>query len=144
MPGRWLARIGHRVLHTDTFALMLSPAIADFQFEAPAGINRACHYFAVLRALLGALRFDICGDLASLTEDIGAISVLTAIQASYYAFMLVLFSGFGTERLATLDFSDGFVTRAVSYVLVICAVCLLTSSACFWPPRRTCQPQLED
>jgi len=144
MPGRWLARIGHRMLHTDTFALMLSPAIADFQFEAPTGIGRAYHYFAILRALFGALRFDICGDLVRLTEDIGAISVLTTIQASYYAFMLVLFSGLGTERVATLDFGDGLVTRTVSYMLVICAVCLLTSSACFWPPRRTCQPQIED
>jgi hypothetical protein len=144
MPGSWLARIGHRMLHTDTFTLMLSPAIADFQFEAPAGISRACHYFAILRAFFGALRFDICGDLVRLTEDIGAISVLTAIQASYYAFMLVLFSGLGTERVATLDLNDGLVTRTVSWVVVICAVCLVTSSACFWPPRRTCQSQIGD
>jgi hypothetical protein len=144
VPGRWLARIGHRLLHTDTFALMLSPAIADLQFEGPTGIGRACHYFAILRAFLGALRFDICGDVVRLTEDIGAIGVLTTIQASYYAFMLVLFSGLGTERVATLDFSDGLITRTVSYVLVICAVCLLTSSACFWPPRRTCQTDAQD
>jgi len=144
MPERWLSRIGRRVLHTDTFALMLSPAIADFQFEAPTGIARACHYFAMVRAFVGALRFDICGDLATVTEDIGAISVLTTIQASYYAFMLVLFSGLGTERLSTLNTGSELVTRIVSYVLVICAVCLLTSSACFWPPRRTCQSQTED
>ncbi len=144
MRGRWLSRIGRRTLHTDTFALMLSPAIADFQFEAPTGIALACHYFAIVRALVGALRFDVCGDLATLTEDIGAITVLTAIQASYYAFMLVLFSGLGTERLSTLDMGSDLVTRIVSYSLVICAVCLLTSSACFWPPRRTCQSQTGD
>lgn len=144
MPGRWLSRIGRWMLHTDTFALMLSPAIADFQFETPTGIARACHYYAIVRALVGALRFDICGDLATLAEDIGAITVLTTIQASYYAFMLVLFSGLGTERVATLDVGSDLVTRIVSYVLVICAVCLLTSSACFWPPRRTCQSQPED
>jgi hypothetical protein len=132
------------MLHTDTFALMLSPAIADFQFEAPTGIGRASHYFAILRAFFGALRFDICGDLVRLTEDIGAIGVLTTIQASYYAFMLVLFSGLGTERVATLDLGDGLITRTVSYLLVICAVCLLISSACFWPPRRTCQTEAED
>jgi hypothetical protein len=58
--------------------------------------------------------------------------------------MLVLFSGLGTERVSRLDFGDGLVARTASCTLVISAVCLLTSSVCFRPPRRTCQLQTED
>lgn len=138
MRGTWLARIGGRLLHADTFALMLSPAIADVQFEAPArGFVRPGHYCALLRAFAGALWFDLSADLLTLSDDLAAIGVLTAVQAGYYGFMLVLLSGLGTERLSTLDTAGGFITRALSYLLVIAIACVLTSSACFWPARRT-------
>ena len=144
MPGRWFSRLGRWMLHADTFALMLSPAIADVQFEAPTGVARWRHHYAMLRAFTGALWFDISGDLLTLSSDLAAIGVLTAIQSSYYAFMLVLFSGLGTERLSTLDFDRPFIARLTYYVFAICVVCVVTSSACFWPPRRTCQTQRED
>jgi len=144
MPGRWFSRLGRWLLHADTFALMLSPAIADVQFEAPLGIARWRHHYAMLRALTGALWFDISDDLITLSSDLAAIGVLTAIQSLYYAFMLVLFAGLGTERLSTLDIDGPFIARLTYYVVTICVVCVVTSSACFWPPRRRCQTQFED
>jgi hypothetical protein len=138
MPGTWLARIGGRLLHADTFALMLSPAIADLQFEAPAqGFARPKHYCATVWAFAGALWFDISTDLLSLTDDLPTIGVLTAVQGCYYSFMLVLLSGLGTGRLSTIDMNGDVVTRVFSYMLAVALACVLTSTACFWPPRRT-------
>jgi len=143
--GTWFARIGGRVLHADTFALMLSPAIADLQFEAATRtVARPDAYCAVLRAFAGALWFDLSGDLLTLSDDLSAIGVLTAVQACYYSFMLVLLSGLGTDRLSTLVVRDGLVTRVFWYVLAIGVACVVTSSACFWPPRRTSDASCED
>ena len=144
MPGSWFSRIGRRVLHADTFALMLSPAIADVQFEAPTDGAQWRHHYAMLRAFAGALWFDVSGDLLTLSSDLAAIGVLTAIQSSYYAFMLVLFSGLGTERVSTLELDGAFIAHLTYYVFAICVVCVVTSSACFWPPRRTGHRQSED
>ena len=145
MPGSWMARVGLRLLHRDTFDMMLSPAIADFQFEtATRSAAQPADYCAVFRAMLGALWFDVSGDLLALKGDADMIALLTLLQTSYYTFMLVLLSGLGTGTLAALEMDGGLVTRAVSYVAALSAACLLTSSACYWPPRRTCQSQPED
>lgn len=145
MAGNWMVRIGRRLLHADTFEMMLSPAIADFQFEtttrSAAGPGDYC---AVFRALLGALWFDISGDLLALKNDADMIALLTVLQTSYYTFMLVLLSGLGTGTLAAIDIDSGLLSRALSYVAALSVACLLTSSACFWPPRRTCRPQREE
>jgi hypothetical protein len=138
MPGTWLSRIGRRALHAESFALILSPAIADLQFEAAAPqFATPLRYYAVLRAFAGALWFDICNDLRAMRDDVSMIGVLTAIQGSYYSFMLVLLSGFGTARPAQMHFDDSIAVRGLAYVAAITVASMLTSSACFWPPRRT-------
>jgi hypothetical protein len=145
MPGNWVARVGLRLLHRDTFEMMLSPAIADLQFETMArSAARPGDYCAVFRALLGALWFDLSSDLLALKSDAETIALLTLLQTSYYTFMLVLLSGLGTGTLAAFEMDSDLVTRALSYVAGVSIACLLTSSACFWPPRRTCQTQTED
>lgn len=137
MTGRWIARIGFRLLHRETFTMVLSPAIADLQFETAArGAARTCDYCGVLRALIGAFCVDISADVRTLADDLPTIGVMTAIQASYYGFMLVLLSGLGTGKLSTLDI-DSFVSRGCYYLLAISIASVATSSACFWPPRRT-------
>jgi hypothetical protein len=137
MPGEWLSRLGRRLFHADTFALMVSPAIADLQFEHPNGIARPRHYYALLRAFTGALWFDISGDLITLSNDLVPICVLTAVQGSYYTFMLLLLSGLGAGRLSALELDSGVITRAFYYLFAIAVAGVMTSSACFWPPRRT-------
>ena len=138
MPGTWLSLIGRRVLHAESFVLMLSPAIADLQFETARSSSAApLHYFAVLRAFAGALWFDISGDLLAMRDDLSMIGVLTAIQASYYTFMLVLLSGFGTGRPVQMQIDEGVLVRGLGFVAGIAFASIVTSSACFWPPRRT-------
>ena len=137
MPGTWLSSIGRRVLHAESFALMLSPAIADLQFETTGSPFAPLHYFAVLRAFAGALWFDISGDLLAMRDDVSMIGVLTAIQASYYTFMLVLLSGFGTGRPLQMQLDESVVGRGLGFVAGIAFLSIVTSSACFWPPRRT-------
>jgi len=139
MPGTWISRIGVSILHADTFALMLAPAIADLQFEAPTReAVRPHHYAGVLRAFAGALCFDIAADVLSLGHDLGTIATLTILQASYYSFMLILLSGLGTNKLMALDVHAPEVVHAIYYIIAICAACVVTTSVCFWPSRREC------
>ena len=137
MTGDWLWRIGLRLLHRDTLAMMLAPAIADLQFETGTRRAGVSDYWHVLRALAGALWFDLCADLTALRRDVDMIALLTALQTSYYTFMLVLLSGFGTARLSAMEFDAALTVRAASYVAGVTLACLVTSSACFWPARRS-------
>lgn len=138
MAGTWLSRIGRRVLHAESFALMLSPAIADLQLESmDSPFVAPLHYVAVLRAFAGALWFDVSGDLLVMRDDLPMIGVLTAIQASYYTFMLVLLSGFGAGRPLQMQIDDGVMVRGLCFVAGIALASIATSSACFWPPRTT-------
>jgi hypothetical protein len=144
MTGSWIAHIGRRLLHRETFTMMLSPAIADLQFEAAArGIAGPCEYGGILRALTGALWFDLSGDLVALRGDVDMIALLTLLQTIYYTFMLVLLSGFGTARPSSIDMDAAMVTRALSYVAGVGIACFATSFACFWPPRRTSDAPIE-
>ena len=146
MPGGWFSWIGQRLLHADTFALMLSPAIADLQFEAPAFVDavRLRHYEAVLKAFIGALCFDVANDLQTLANDVGMIAVLAILQASYYTFMLILLSGLGAGSIATLDLRSPAALHAFCYVVAVCVACIVTTAVCFWPPRRTFENRLSD
>ena len=137
MPGTWLAQIAQRYLHGETFALVVSPAIADMQFESPAGyVVRARHYLAVWKALAGALSCDVVADLQSLRDDLPTLATLTLLQVSYYAFLLLLLSGLGTGPLSP-DAFDTAAMHAVGYVVGIALLCLIPTAACFWPPRRS-------
>ncbi len=138
MPGTWLALIAQRYLHGETFALVVSPAIADMQFESPAGyVLRARHYFAIWKALAGALASDVVADVQSLRDDLPTLATLTFVQVSYYVFLLMLLSGFGTGRLSSYHPDQATAMRAVGYVMVIALLCLIPTAACFWPPRRS-------
>ena len=137
MPGTWIARLGERVLHAETFALMLSPAIADLQFEAPArAALRWCHYVAVLKAFVAAFCCDVVGDILSLRDDIPAVAMLTLLQSSYYTFMLVLLSGFGTAKLSAHHLEEAATAHNLCSIAAIVIACMVPTMACFWPPRR--------
>jgi len=136
MPGTWLAQIGRRYLHGETFALVVSPAIADMQFESPAGyLLRARHYLAVWRALVGALRCDVVADLQSLRDDLPALATLMLLQVSYYAFLLLLLSGTGKVSVHQPD--QATALHAMGYLVAIALVCLIPTATCFWPSRRS-------
>jgi hypothetical protein len=137
MPGTWLVQIAQRCLHGETFALVVSPAIADMQFESPAGyVLRLRHYLAIWKALAGALSGDVVSDVQSLRDDLPTLATLTLLQVSYYAFLLLLLSGLGTGRLPPDDLEQAAM-HAAGYVAGIALLCLIPTAACFWPPRRS-------
>jgi len=137
MPGTWLARFGQRYLHDETFALVVSPAIADMQFEAPARLlMRARHYVAISKAFAGAFCCDAAKDVQSLRDDLPTIAGLTLMQASYYAFLLLLLSGFGSSKFLSQHPDETMLLRAASCIAAVAMLCLIPTTACFWPPRR--------
>ena len=143
MPGTWLARLGQRYLHGETFALVVSPAIADMQFESPAGgAARARHYAAIGKAFAGALCCDALEDAQSIREDLPMLATLTLMQVSYYAFFLLLLSGCGTGPWS--DHLDQTMLRLAGYLGGIALLCLIPTAACFWPARRTHAVHLDD
>jgi hypothetical protein len=138
MPGTWLAQIAQRYLHRETFALVVSPAIADMQFESPEGyVLRARHYLAVWKALAGALATDVVADVQSLRDDLPILAIVTLMQVSYYVFLVILLSGFGTGRLSSYHPDQTAAMHAVGYVIVIALLCLIPTATCFWPSRRS-------
>ena len=138
MPGTWLAQIARRLLHGETFTLVVSPAIADMQFESPAGyVLRARHYLAIWKAQGGALSCDVVADIQSLRDDLPTLATLTLVQVSYYTFLLLLLSGFGTGSMSSLLPDQATAMHAAGYVAGIALLCLIPTAACFWPPRRS-------
>jgi hypothetical protein len=138
MPAQWIVRLGERLLHQETFTLMLSPAIADVQFETlRGGRPRPGHYASMLKAFVGALCCDVADDIQSLRDDVPTVAILTMLQTSYYSFMLVLLSGFGGGKISTQDLDGPTAARALLSMTVLLMACLATTMACFWPPRRT-------
>jgi hypothetical protein len=138
MPGTWLAQIAQRYLHGDTFALVVSPAIADMQFESPAGyVLRARHYVAIWKALAGALAGDVVADVQSLRDDLTILATLTLMQVSYYVFLLLLLSGLGTGTISSQYADQATAMHAAGYVAGIALLCLIPTATCFWPSRRS-------
>jgi hypothetical protein len=140
MPGTWLAQLGQRWLHGETFALVVSPAIADMQFESPAGcVSRARHYVAILKAFAGAFCCDAMTDAQSLRDDLPTLATLVAVQVSYYMFFMLLLSGLGTGPVSSSHTDQGTALRIAGYIVGIVLLCLVPTAACFWPARRAQQ-----
>jgi hypothetical protein len=141
VAGTWLAQLGQRCLHGESFALVVSPAIADMQFESPVGpVARARHYAAIWKAFAGALCGDALTDAQSLLDDLPALTTLMVVQIAYYAFFVLLLSGCGTGRLWS-DHPEEIAWRVASYTGGIALLCIIPTAVCFWPSRRTQHPE---
>ena len=155
IPGTRLALLSSRFLRAETFELMVSPAIADLQFEAPAAsrVRRIRSYAGVWRACGGALGQDIALTLkapfvdktrrAALRSDVLTFAWLTLFQACYYASMLTIAFSKWSDVGAWLH--TVLLRTSVLEALMLGAVALLLPAlpvlACFWPRRddaRTC------
>ncbi|MBI4263068.1 MAG: hypothetical protein HY657_01715 [Acidobacteria bacterium] len=60
-PGTRVAELAARILRAETFTLIVSPAVADLQIEAPTAgwPQRLRGHVAVWRAFCGALWYDL-------------------------------------------------------------------------------------
>ena len=131
--GGWLTSFARPVFHRDTFELVVSPAIADLQFEPPS----IGSYVAVWVALAGAAWRDARSDFKVLSGDAGTLMALVIMQASYYTCLLTLMSGLTTSGLTAIDafarLRDG---AALFFVALIAGLSVVPTLLCFWPARR--------
>jgi hypothetical protein len=112
-----------RFLSTRAFELIVTPALADLEFENELGRRgRFAGRCAVLRAVAGALRIEITRDSFSLIK-------LTLLPACYYMVPLVM----GFEYFKT--WSEFFGALAI-----VAALSLVPVLVCFWPARHTARP----
>ena len=104
MIAGWLERVAARLLHDHIHALFVAPAFADLQFEGTRGCLRAASYLGIVRAIVGALRFQATHDaqalladdarLLALRYDAATIGGILCVQIVYHAGLALLFLDF--------------------------------------------------
>ena len=110
-----------RFLSDRSFALIVGPAIADFEYDSARG---TAPYAAVLRAVAGALYEDAASSSAA-----GTFLALALIPAVYYLFFFLLCAPEGLRTMAA-NRSIGLVLVALTAVAAMVPV-----AVCFWPER---------
>lgn len=149
IPGSRLAIISARVLHPETFALMVSPAIADLQFEGGGGRARLIRsYIGVWRAVCGALWHDMtCNVRALCADDARRLALQSNVMTFAWLMLFQVCYYFGALTLAFARWSDlrawvdtvllrTSVLEAVMLVSFALLVPALPVLACFWPARH--------
>ena len=118
-----VVRFAARFLSNRTLDLVVTPAIADLQFERDGGwLRSAGNRLAVMRALAGGASDDFA-------RASSGMLLLALLPAGYYIFLLVIcFDVFSLTVSASGDF---FVTAMLIFVLSFAPVL-----ACFWPERH--------
>ena len=108
-----------RFVSQRAFDLIVTPALADLEFEESAGRqSRTAGRAAVLRAIAGGVGHDM-------RRDSGGFLKLALMSAAYYTFpVAVSVSLFKT-------WSDFFVA-----LTVVLAMALVPVMVCFWPVRH--------
>jgi hypothetical protein len=134
MRGDWLTTVARRILHGDTFDVVVSPAIADLQFESWCP---ARGYVGVWRAFAGALCRDLGRDLQVLCDEATTLTSLIVMQACYYTCLLTLMSGLTTSGLAAFRALERISAEtALAFALIIVGLSTIPTLLCFWPARR--------
>ena len=115
----WIVALCDRFLAQRTFDLIVTPALADIEYEAAAGRRgRAANGVALMRAAAGGLIHD-----AQRGSDV--FFKLVLLSVSYFMFPVALsVSAFRT-------WSAFFMFASVVLVMSIAPVLI-----CFWPERR--------
>jgi hypothetical protein len=131
--GDWFTWFARPMFHRDTFELVVSPAIADLQFERPS----ARAYAGVWVAFSGAVLRDLKSDVRILSGDAGTLGALVVMQACYYTCLLTLMSGLTTSGLTAVDaFARVRDGAALFFVILIAGLSVVPTLLCFWPARR--------
>jgi hypothetical protein len=138
MPGTWIAAVSARLLHPRTFDLVVQPALADLQFEAPRSgwQGRLRAYCGVFAACAGALACDLWADLHVLADDAAMLLRLTLVQAAYYFCMLsVVFADVKARDLIERVSSGSGPSIGVAFAAVF-GLSAIPTLLCFWPRRH--------
>lgn len=125
MTGDWIARVAKRLIHASTFTLVVSPAIADLQFEEESSQRpRSTGYLAVWVALAGALWLDLAYDKRRpvWADDVSGVARLIFLMTSYHLSMFTLVLGFDSGGRAFIG--PLFAAIVGPWSLTMCAVLL--------------------
>ena len=112
-----ITRTSERFLSARSFELIVAPAVADLEYEAP-GLT-AGGLLAIGRAVIGAVVEDITNDLGQAAFFFG----LALIPAFYYAFLFLLCM----QARVTLD------TTTLALGILVVLLSMSPAIACFWP-----------
>ena len=118
--------VSDRFLREQTFELIVAPAIADLQYDAPTadGLRHARNCAAVVTALAWGLYEEATSDAASAV----IFALLVAIPACYYTALVIACTP-GDPQMATTD-------RRLAVGALIAVLSLGPAIACYWPERR--------
>ena len=127
MRGTWIAGAARRFFREDTFALIVSPAVADLQCECESGdaITAFRGYVGISRAIAGGLFHDLRTDVELLSRDATDLLQILAMQVCYYGALLTLVGGAAFGEL-----SHGGLILIGSTVV---SLALIPTLICFWP-----------
>jgi hypothetical protein len=120
--------VSDRFLREQTFELVVAPAIADLQYDAPTAdaLRHARNCTAVLTALAWGLYEEITSDAASALIFV----LLVAIPACYYTALVIACTPGDPQFLARTD-------QRIAIGGLIAALSLGPAIACYWPERRS-------
>ena len=114
----WVIAICDRFVSQRAFDLIVTPALADWEFENARGRHsRIASQVAVLRAVAGGVGHDVRRGTAGFLQ-------LTLLSACYYMFPIAV-----SVRVFK-TWSDFFVAASVMFLLSLMPVVV-----CFWPQR---------
>ena len=117
---RMLLAFAQWFLSPRTFDLIVSPALADCQYEAD-DTRRWRNRLAVLRAMAGAARIDIASQL-------GLFLLLSLVPTCYYFVLITV----------CFDFFSG-ASGKQGFLAIVTPLLLLSATpvmVCFWPERH--------
>jgi hypothetical protein len=125
--------VSERVLRERTFELVIAPAIADLQYDAPSSalLRRLRHRVALVSTLLWAAWEDATSESDALT-----FLALTLIPACYYLLLMLVCTPADSFLRATHE--GRLLTGAVILVLSLGPVI-----ACYWPERPARRVSME-
>ena len=125
-----ITALSERFLTDRSFDLIVTPALADFEFDRqPSGPRRFAPHRAVLAAFFGALRDDVIRG-----GDVGTFVGLVLIPVCYYSFFFILGLPKGVPMASGPLTALGIAVVALSLAPVI---------VCYWPARHPRNPSIE-
>lgn len=126
--GRWIAAVARRVFSSESFALLVEPAIADLQFEEHGGLAaRADAYATVWIGVAAACDRAVAGRVRTFARDNELLTLagLALLHAAHSSWMVVLLLGLdGRVHLGRM-ISRAVTTLPAPGVLAIASVAAL-------------------
>ena len=124
MTGDLVTRVARTLVHASTFTLVVSPAIADLQFEEHTHSRRArlVNYVAVWVALAGGMWQDLVWDRRrpAWADAVSITMTLVFLMVSYHLSMLTLVLGFDRR---SMDFVRRlFASITPDWTLTTCGI----------------------